>query len=187
MNRPDDGGSMHLWNVVLHQQGYTALYPRWLSSLYSPPWDPFSSKNESRLIMFMLARPVRTLVKCLIQKALCLFAFEVRVPYRAHSLRELRVHCNRLSATCDGISRGARTAVAAFSRILWLVMEQLKRNRILVLDSRCMTGREFNISNLRIAIRQIRPTGVNPRWCFAQHIASASPCNRAKLKPKLNN
>jgi hypothetical protein len=32
MNHPDDGGSMYLWNVGLLQRGYTALYPRRLSS-----------------------------------------------------------------------------------------------------------------------------------------------------------
>jgi hypothetical protein len=36
--RPDDGGSVHLWNVGLLQQNYTALCPRRLSFPYSPPW-----------------------------------------------------------------------------------------------------------------------------------------------------
>jgi hypothetical protein len=32
VNHPDGGGSMHLWNVGLVQQDYTALYPVRLSS-----------------------------------------------------------------------------------------------------------------------------------------------------------
>jgi hypothetical protein len=39
MNCPDDGGSMHLWNVGLLQRDCTALYAR-LSSSCSPPWEP---------------------------------------------------------------------------------------------------------------------------------------------------
>jgi hypothetical protein len=35
----DDGGSTHLWNVDLFRD-CTALYPRRLSSSYSPPWEP---------------------------------------------------------------------------------------------------------------------------------------------------
>jgi hypothetical protein len=32
--------STHLWNVGILQRDYTALYPRRLSSSYSPPWEP---------------------------------------------------------------------------------------------------------------------------------------------------
>jgi hypothetical protein len=39
----DDWGSKLLWNVVILQQDYTALYPRQLSSLYSPSWKPETS------------------------------------------------------------------------------------------------------------------------------------------------
>jgi hypothetical protein len=35
-DRPDDGGSTHLWNVVLLHRNYTELYSRKLSSSYSP-------------------------------------------------------------------------------------------------------------------------------------------------------
>jgi hypothetical protein len=38
-NRPDNGGSMHLWNVGILQREYKAIYSRKLSSSYSPPWE----------------------------------------------------------------------------------------------------------------------------------------------------
>jgi hypothetical protein len=37
---PDDKGSKYLWNVRKLLPDYTALQPRWLPSLCSPPWDP---------------------------------------------------------------------------------------------------------------------------------------------------
>jgi hypothetical protein len=40
IHRPEDGGSMHLWNVGILQRDYRTLYPRKLSSSYSPPWEP---------------------------------------------------------------------------------------------------------------------------------------------------
>jgi hypothetical protein len=36
-HRPDDGGSMNLWNFGVLQRDYTALYPSKLSYSYSPP------------------------------------------------------------------------------------------------------------------------------------------------------
>jgi hypothetical protein len=35
----DDEGSTHLWNVSLLQQDNTALHPRRVSPLHSPPWE----------------------------------------------------------------------------------------------------------------------------------------------------
>jgi hypothetical protein len=35
----NDGGSSHVWNVGLHQQDYTMLYPESLSSSYISPWE----------------------------------------------------------------------------------------------------------------------------------------------------
>jgi hypothetical protein len=39
-DRPDDGGSKHLWIVSKLLPVYTAQHPRRHSSSYSPPWDP---------------------------------------------------------------------------------------------------------------------------------------------------
>jgi hypothetical protein len=39
-NRPDDGGSKHLWIVGKILPDYTAQQPRSQRSLYSPPWEP---------------------------------------------------------------------------------------------------------------------------------------------------
>jgi hypothetical protein len=46
-HRPDDGGSMNLWNFGVLQRDYTALYPSKLSYSYSPPWEPEISQNIS--------------------------------------------------------------------------------------------------------------------------------------------
>jgi hypothetical protein len=43
-----DGGSTHVWNVGLVQRGYTALYPRRLTSLFSPPWESEISQIKLR-------------------------------------------------------------------------------------------------------------------------------------------
>jgi hypothetical protein len=45
-DRPDDGGSMHLWNVGKLLPDYTAYYPRRQSSLYSSPWEPEISPSR---------------------------------------------------------------------------------------------------------------------------------------------
>jgi hypothetical protein len=43
----DDGGSMHLWNVSLLQQGYMTLYPRRLvSSIFSSICKPICKKSN---------------------------------------------------------------------------------------------------------------------------------------------
>jgi hypothetical protein len=38
-DRPDVGGRTHLWNVGLHLRVHTAVYPKRLSSSYSPSWE----------------------------------------------------------------------------------------------------------------------------------------------------
>jgi hypothetical protein len=43
--RLDDGSSKNLWNVGLLLWDCKALYPRKLSSLYSPPWEPAISQT----------------------------------------------------------------------------------------------------------------------------------------------
>jgi hypothetical protein len=58
-HRPNDGGSKHLWNVGLLQRDYTALYPRRLSSSYSPPWEPeishsFQDASRPKVYTFKL-------------------------------------------------------------------------------------------------------------------------------------
>jgi hypothetical protein len=60
------GGSAHLWNVGLLQRDYTALYPRRLSSSYSPPWEPEMSKDipcfyeTGRSIIVFTKHPTRS-------------------------------------------------------------------------------------------------------------------------------
>jgi hypothetical protein len=49
LHRPGDGGIVHLWNVGLLQRDYAALYPRMLSSSYSPPRDPEISHYNLRI------------------------------------------------------------------------------------------------------------------------------------------
>jgi hypothetical protein len=39
-DRPDDGGSKHIWSVGKLLPDYTAQHPRRQSSSYSPPWEP---------------------------------------------------------------------------------------------------------------------------------------------------
>jgi hypothetical protein len=39
-DRPDDGGSKHLWNVGKFLPDYMTQQPRRRPSLYSPPWEP---------------------------------------------------------------------------------------------------------------------------------------------------
>jgi hypothetical protein len=38
-DRPEVGGRTHLWNVGLHLRVHTAVYPKSLSSSYSPSWE----------------------------------------------------------------------------------------------------------------------------------------------------
>jgi hypothetical protein len=47
IDRPDDGGNKHLWNVDQCLPYYTAQHPRRQSSSYSTPWEPeISPKNK---------------------------------------------------------------------------------------------------------------------------------------------
>jgi hypothetical protein len=47
----DDGDSTHLWNVCLLQRDYTALYPRKLSSSYSPFWKTWNLKKHKHILL----------------------------------------------------------------------------------------------------------------------------------------
>jgi hypothetical protein len=53
IRRLDDGSSTHLWNVGLLQRDDTALYPRMLSSSYSPPWEPEISQFFFSSLMYV--------------------------------------------------------------------------------------------------------------------------------------
>jgi hypothetical protein len=44
-DRPDDGGSKHLWNFGQFLRAYTAQDPRRQLSSYFPPWEPEISLN----------------------------------------------------------------------------------------------------------------------------------------------
>jgi hypothetical protein len=44
----DDTGSKLFWNVCLFQRDHMTLYPRKLSSSYSPPWEPEISHASSQ-------------------------------------------------------------------------------------------------------------------------------------------
>jgi hypothetical protein len=43
-DHPGDGSSKHVWNVGLVLPDYMTQYPRRLSSSYSPPWEPETSR-----------------------------------------------------------------------------------------------------------------------------------------------
>jgi hypothetical protein len=50
--RPDDGGSTHLWNVGLLRRDYAALYPIRLSSSYSPSREPEISHVQNMSVNY---------------------------------------------------------------------------------------------------------------------------------------
>jgi hypothetical protein len=50
-NQGDYGVSTHLGNVSVLQRYCTALYPRKLSSLYSPPWEPEMSHGQKLFVL----------------------------------------------------------------------------------------------------------------------------------------
>jgi hypothetical protein len=55
-DRPDDGGTKHLWNVGKLLPDYMAQQPRRQPSSYSPPWEP-----ESHLVRIACNPPeIRT-------------------------------------------------------------------------------------------------------------------------------